>query len=215
MATKAEYQRRYYEANKESLNAYRKAYYEAHRDEILAKNKVRDAAALAADPERFKAIRNALTSEWAKKNPKKRREVGRAWRRRNTDYMRAKQREWYANPDNRAHAAALRRDATRRLRLEMIAAYGGECVCCGVSDEPFLSLDHVNRDGRQHSESLTGMVGSPRRTALIYKDLKRRGWPQDAYRLLCMSCNFATRYGDPCPHVVRQADEMLAGVLCS
>lgn len=209
MMAQAEYQHRYYEANKERLKAYRKSYYEAHRAEIIAKNKKRDAEAMAADPVGFRATRNALTSRWAKEHPEVRREASRAWRRRNAAYMLAKQREWYAKPENRTRALSLRREATKRLRAEVITAYGGHCACCGETREPFLSIDHVNGDGGAHRR-LLGARGDA-----IYRDLKKRGWPQDGYRLLCMNCNFAIRNGDPCPHVVAQADELLAGVLCA
>lgn len=35
----------------------------------------------------------------------------------------------------------------------------------------------------------------------VYADLRRRGWPQEGYRLLCWNCNAMTRYGRTCPHV--------------
>lgn len=211
--SRAEYQARYYRENKERLRAYRDAYYAEHRDETIKKNRARDAAALAADPIGVRAKRNDLSKAWAKKNPEKRRATVRKWREAHRNEHKAGRRAWYAA--NRDRVREGRNDAHRRLRLEMIAAYGGACACCGITDEPFLSLDHVNRDGRAHSDSLTKMVGAPRRSQLIYQDLKRRGWPTDGFRLLCMNCNFATRYGDTCPHVITQANEMLAGVFCS
>lgn len=98
---------------------------------------------------------------------------------------------WYAR--NKAELLRKQRSQLLSLKLEMIVAYGGGCACCGEMAYEFLTLDHVNRDGAQHRRT----VGS---TKQVYMDLKRRGWPKDGYRLLCMNCNFATRYGDPCPH---------------
>ena len=86
-----------------------------------------------------------------------------------------------------------------RLKAELVAAYGGSCVCCGETALMFLTIDHVNRDGKQHREKFGGR-GSSRQ---IYLELKRLGWPQDNYRLMCMNCNWATRYGQPCPHLLR------------
>jgi hypothetical protein len=34
-----------------------------------------------------------------------------------------------------------------------------------------------------------------------YADLRRRGWPQDGYTLLCWNCNAMTRGGKTCPHM--------------
>ena len=86
-------------------------------------------------------------------------------------------------PANKAWWASIRR--------EFLAAYGGKCACCGEGTQEFLSLDHINGDGSQHRK----MTGS-----LTYLWLRKRGWPKDNYRLLCMNCNFARgRYGY-CPH---------------
>lgn len=44
----------------------------------------------------------------------------------------------------------------RRLRAEVIAAYGGRCACCGEATPEFLSIDHVNNDGAQHRREING-----------------------------------------------------------
>ena len=92
------------------------------------------------------------------------------------------------------------RESWTRIKAELIAAYGGRCVCCEETAPAFLTLDHTNRDGKQHRAQFGGRGIATAKQ--IYADLKRRGWPQDGYRLLCMNCNFATRYGQPCPHRV-------------
>jgi len=85
----------------------------------------------------------------------------------------------------------------RKLKEEMIAAYGGKCACCGESEYRFMSLDHIYMDGKQHR----ALVGSGSATWMA---LKHQGWPQDRYRLLCMNCNFAARFGVVCPHETNQ-----------
>lgn len=84
------------------------------------------------------------------------------------------------------------REAAAKLRNEMVIAYGAQCACinCPETDQAFLTLDHINKDGKAHRAK----VGSH-----SYADLRRRGWPQDGYRLLCWNCNAMTRFG-PCPH---------------
>jgi hypothetical protein len=91
-----------------------------------------------------------------------------------------------------ANRANVRRWA-RKLKSEMIAAYGGQCACCGERSIEFLTLDHINGGGRKHREELGG--GNA-----IARDLKRRGWPKDGYRLLCANCNSALAWFGYCPH---------------
>lgn len=107
-------------------------------------------------------------------------------------------KRWRAK--NRDKERAYHRAVRIRYKLEMIAAYGGACDCCGETDPAFLTLDHVNRDGNLHRARYGGRnVASPMQ---IYAELRRKGWPKDGFRVLCMNCNFATRFGDPCPHTV-------------
>jgi hypothetical protein len=92
-------------------------------------------------------------------------------------------------------ASVSRRESAKRraLRLEMIAAYGGVCVCCGESRWEFLTIDHVNGGGKKHQRS----AGGSRR---ILEGLKKAGWPRDGFRLLCYDCNCSRGAHGYCPH---------------
>ena len=90
------------------------------------------------------------------------------------------------------------RESRERLRAEVFSAYGDRCDCCGETSKAFLTLDHVNRDGNKHRAMFGGRKGCSSRQ--IFLDLKRRGWPKDGFRILCMNCNWATRFGAECPH---------------
>ena len=85
----------------------------------------------------------------------------------------------------------------RKLKREVVKAYGGKCECCNEELLEFLTIDHINGNGKEHRESLKGVDGQ---RARIYKWLKSENWPKDNFRLLCMNCNFAIRLGNPCPH---------------
>lgn len=76
------------------------------------------------------------------------------------------------------------------LRKEIIFAYGSKCSCCKETAEEFLTVDHVYRDGKKD------------RNLKFYKSLKANGFPKDRYRLLCMNCNWAIRFGRKCPHAL-------------
>ncbi len=82
------------------------------------------------------------------------------------------------------------------LKLKVYEAYGNKCACCGENRIPFLSIDHIYRDGALERKTI---AAGP----TLYRHLERSGFPKDRYRLLCMNCNFAQRYGEPCPHVMK------------
>lgn len=101
---------------------------------------------------------------------------------------------WQKTEHGKRIRARLNRDSNIRLRTEMIAAYGGECSCCGENHPEFLALDHLNGGGREERERCGGTQG-------ILRRLKREGWPKDAYTVLCHNCNMAKQFYGNCPHL--------------
>jgi hypothetical protein len=104
-------------------------------------------------------------------------------------------REKYWDDPEKYREEARKRGAEKRKRVrdEMVEAYGGRCACpnCPEANSAFLTLDHVNGDGKAHRVAMGSHT---------YADLRRRGWPKDGYRLLCWNCNAMTRGGRICPH---------------
>lgn len=86
-----------------------------------------------------------------------------------------------------------RRSPRRRAayRNMVLFLYGVECDCCGESDPAFLTVDHPNGGGREHRAKIG--------TSIFYKWLLDHNAP-DAFRLLCMNCNWARRFTGRCPH---------------
>lgn len=85
--------------------------------------------------------------------------------------------------------------SSRRLRSEVLRAYGGEnlgCRCCGEQGSSFLTLDHVDNGGRAHRRRL-GNQG-------VYHELRRQKYPS-GFQVLCFNCNVARGYYGACPHV--------------
>jgi hypothetical protein len=82
------------------------------------------------------------------------------------------------------------------LRLEVMTAYGGKCVCCGESGIDFLSIDHINNDGAKHRRSV-GCSGG----GTFYRWLQKQGYPKEDFQILCYNCNLAKAHcGGVCPH---------------
>jgi len=85
-------------------------------------------------------------------------------------------------------ADKLRRD---KLRLDVIAAYGGQCECCAVNVSQFLTVDHVAGGGKAHRKKIHNN---------FYEYLRRNNYPKAEFRLLCMNCNHAIGHVGKCPH---------------
>jgi hypothetical protein len=87
------------------------------------------------------------------------------------------------------------------LKAEVIAAYGGTCICCGEHRPQFLTVDHIDGNGAEmRKQGIHGLGGN------LYGYLKRMNFPRNEFQLLCFNCNCAKRLGEVCPHKVIQED---------
>lgn len=104
-----------------------------------------------------------------------------------------KSREWReAHPEYTSNYTAER---TRRVKLEVIALYGGACECCGESHPAFMTIDHVNNDGGGRNRKMT--------SAQQWYDAKKRHG-DGYYSLACFNCNTGRHInGGTCPHRTR------------
>jgi hypothetical protein len=80
-----------------------------------------------------------------------------------------------------------------RLKVKVLAEYGGRCVCCGEDDARFLGIDHTNGGGGE-SRRNGGRSGTG-----LYMQLQREGYP-GGYQVLCHNCNQAKADYTECPH---------------
>lgn len=79
------------------------------------------------------------------------------------------------------------------LEDKVFNAYGNRCSCCGETERKFLTIQHMNGDGKEHRKQVGG-------SNQVYYDLIQRGFPKDGYTLYCMNCNFADGRRGGCPH---------------
>lgn len=89
-----------------------------------------------------------------------------------------------------------------KLKTQIIQGYGGACTCCGETAPEFLTLDHVNNDGKAHRIALYGKNASA--TVAVYRHVRDAGFPPD-YTVLCFNCNIARSLFGVCPHQVEAA----------
>lgn len=157
----------------------------------LKRQHVREAVKRWKDrhPDAVKEYNRTYQLKPENKERKRKRDATR--RKKDPEFFLTVSRQWRAaNPGKSGES---RRKSNRKLKAEMFAAYGSKCKCCGETREQFLTLDHIGGGGNEHRRRLGHSRGS-------WVELRRLGWPQDKYRLLCMNCNWVRRLGAACPH---------------
>lgn len=103
------------------------------------------------------------------------------------------QREWRSK--NKEKYSQSNKRNRIKLRKEVLTHYGGnppKCACCGESHYEFLSIDHINNDGKQHRKQ----VGIGMR---MYYWLRKNNYPK-GFQVLCFNCNLAKGFSGKCPH---------------
>ena len=88
----------------------------------------------------------------------------------------------------------------RKLRAlkknQVLEHYGRKCVCCGETEEKFLTIDHINNDGLEHRKELGG-TGSG---SIIISWLIKNNFPENIIQILCYNCNMSKGAWGECPH---------------
>lgn len=103
------------------------------------------------------------------------------WRKENADWVKERSRI-----------------KTAETRKEVINAYGGKCRCCSEDTPEFMAIDHVYNDGAYNRREKK----HPASGSQFYVWLKKQGFPQDRFQLLCHNCNLAKSLYGKCPHQI-------------
>ncbi|MDE1940674.1 MAG: hypothetical protein KGI66_00995, partial [Patescibacteria group bacterium] len=159
-----------------------------HRDQWRAYRARYQRERRAKDPENIRAEERRQRANKSEEQKQHRR-----------DYMRSYCRTWRANlpEEKKAARKAVLLRYRRKLKADILAAYGNKCACCGFDDPRFLTIDHVNNDGAHERRTVDSGGGNYR----FYLRLKREGFPKDKYQALCANCNFGKQWnGGTCPH---------------
>jgi len=134
-----------------------------------------------------------------------RKEYQRGWRIKNKDKVSKSNKKW--REKNKIRVSEYKKEYSlkfpekikgwsknfrRKLKQQIINAYGGECECCGENTFEFLSIDHPEKNGKEHRK-ITGWGVS------LYQWIVKNDYP-DTLRLLCMNCNCSYGFYGYCPH---------------
>jgi hypothetical protein len=79
-----------------------------------------------------------------------------------------------------------------KLRDKVVKHYGGKCVCCGINDWEFLTIDHKKGRGAKHRRK----TGSG---AKFYRWVIEHNYPK-YLQVLCQNCNQSLGNYGYCPH---------------
>jgi hypothetical protein len=185
MTAATERHREWAAANQVHLREYRKKYRAGKREHIREVAK----AWLAAHPGK-QAEYGRTNYARNKANFKVR---AKRYRQTHREEIYAAQREWYAAHPERKAAYTKRLEMDRKM--ELIAAYGGKCACLGCNESrwEFMTLDHIYGDGAEHKRRL-------KTSRMVYREVRKLGYPKDRYRLLCFNCNCCRGAMGYCPH---------------
>ena len=110
--------------------------------------------------------------------------------KKNRDHMIEVAKKWHKN--NRERAAEYQRNSNHKMRSSIINHYGKRCVCCGETNIEFLSIDHIQGNGKVHRKK----YGVGRK---FYLYIIRNNFPP-SLRVLCYNCNLSRGFVGYCPH---------------
>lgn len=132
---------------------------------------------------------NEWAGEYREKNREEIRKRHKAWRDKNKERLREYTRKHYL--EHKEEEKERKRKQHARAREKLIQYYGGKCICCGEKTIEFLSVHHINNDGKKQRSSMT-MGTSYYRWMLKNKPLD--------IAVLCHNCNLALGFYGYCPH---------------
>jgi hypothetical protein len=130
------------------------------------------------------------------KNPVKQKEWQAKWFQRNKKRLQEKAHS------RKAERQEYLRDYNLELKKKVINHYSGGtmiCECCHEYIIEFLTIEHPNKDGKQHR--LNTKAGGGKN---FYLWLIKHNYPNDPpLKVLCYNCNNASYHGI-CPHKIKK-----------
>lgn len=78
------------------------------------------------------------------------------------------------------------------LRERVLDKYGRVCKCCGEADSRFLTIDHVNSDGKAHRAG--------KKSHISYYNHMLSDDCAFELQVLCWNCNMGRAHYGECPH---------------
>jgi len=99
-------------------------------------------------------------------------------------------KEYYKSNPNKD----CRKKYFQKIKETIFNHYGHRCVCCNESRIEFLTIDHVNNDGKEHRISI-GLSNN-----IYWWLIKNNFPPEPKLQVLCWNCQEAKAHYGYCPH---------------
>ena len=99
-------------------------------------------------------------------------------------YTQNKQVSLIWRENNREKLCLYNMKLRHQWKMSAIDKYGKICKKCGEKDLPFLTIDHINNNGKSHRDK----IGSGNGGAQFYKWLHNNDYPS-GFQVLCFNCN--------------------------
>ena len=171
--TNAEYMKEYYEKNKEVLRK-KQAEYSKKPESIIASRLANQKYAKSK-----KGIKNK--AEYREKNRDHIKKINRASYEKRKENNIKPSTNWEKRM-GRAYCQELAKQWAKKRTEDLYKLMGGKCVCCGIDDSIYFSIDHVNNDGYLERKN-----GKTKKKLTVSKYLEA----PERYQLLCANCNWA------------------------
>ena len=104
----------------------------------------------------------------------------------------------HGTEEYKKHRSEIRKKHGRKVRAKVLSIYGKKCNCCDEKNIRFMTIDHVNNDGKEERERLNYSGGR-----IFYAWLIKQPYQPDRYQTLCFNCNLGKRVNEGiCPHII-------------
>lgn len=147
------------------------------------------------EAEKARYIRNreklcAYSRQWAKNNKEKRNAT------RRKKYAKLKALNLLPKRKPQAKSKIYQKLVQKKYKGEVLSHYGGQCACCAENNISFLTIDHIDDNGKEHKGN-----GKHRyKGEILYRFLIKNNYPK-GIQVLCFNCNIGKRNNNgTCPH---------------
>lgn len=149
------------------------------------------------DYQNKKEVYKARRKKWWQENQEKNKQNCKAYYQKHKLELNKKNREWAKNNRKKiiTQKIGYHNRTYQAKRSEVLMYYGNgkiACVCCGECEKRFMTIDHINNDGKEHRKKV--------RPGNLYAWLIRNKFP-NGFQTLCFNCNSGRSLNKGiCPH---------------
>ena len=203
-----EYRKRYHQEHREEENKKNQVYYQENKEEILKRtsnyvkehiDKVREYNRNYRKTEKYK--------QYLLKHKDRHNAYGKKYRQAHkaelSVYNREYQKVWQSNNKERCKKYSYEfNQRNKRIAFEHYGGVPPKCTCCGEKEFEFLTIDHINNDGKEHRK----LIGAG--SYALYRWLLKNNFP-DGFQIMCMNCNWAKGHHEKgwiCPHQMKKLE---------